>query len=419
VVTGLAAIAAWIAALLYARLDPFDLHVITRHAPALIVLPLAMAAAWAWAAEARFRRATVAWLVIAAIAATMSTTAWVDGIVRDPLRVREPALRVSRARLVALARSEVNLSASELWLSPTGRSFAVAPEPEEEDEEPIDFTIGTTGGAQHIVQAYAVRFADDETIVTVERARDGVAVRTHPVGAPGETPWTVSVAGDPWGTLTVDPVSRRWRLDQPRSAGVRIVSGTIGSDVVDDRVVGNGDPRAGYVQWLGTDAEPLGVVYDYAPPTTLQTVMRGMLDLPWRMPLALRFPRGGMVRSHFDGTCYQGGPGLAVACVVKDGTRSHVWTWDGRDWRASVSLDGEYAVHGRDASGWLAGWQRGRLTLVQPTDGRGLAIGDTCGRGECLTAATYTGQALGGLLTSAGHVSVATYRVEPITPRSP
>jgi hypothetical protein len=59
------------------------------------------------------------------------------------------------------------------------------------------------------------------------------------------------------------------------------------------------------------------------------------------------------------------------------------------------------------------------LTLVQPTDGQGLAIGDTCGRGECLTAATYTGQALGGLLTSAGHVSVATYRVEPITPRSP
>jgi hypothetical protein len=105
-----------------------------------------------------------------------------------------------------------------------------------------------------------------------------------------------------------------------------------------------------------------------------------------------------------------------VACVVRDGTRSHLWTWDGHSLAQAGWLDDELVVQGRDASGWIAGWARGRLTLVLPGTTRAFDVAGTCGRGQCLTAATYTGTVLGGLLTRGGSVTVATYRVRPLSP---
>jgi len=252
-------------------------------------------------------------------------------------------------------------------------------------------------------------------MVTVERDHGQLAVKTRPVAAPNESTWGVSMHGDPWGTLSVDSATRRWRLEQPAAPGLRVLSGVVGSQTVDERTVAKDEPRLGYVQWFATDAEPIGQMYDFKRPTTLETMVAGVLELPWRMPIALRFPRGGTVYSHYDGRCYEGGPRLPVICVARDGTRSHLWTWDGREWRAAGSIAGDYVPQGRDASGWLAGWSRGRLLLVDPSAPRALAVGGTCQRGECLTTATYTGRVLGGLMTTAGHVSVNTYRLEPLT----
>jgi hypothetical protein len=417
VLTGLAAIATWIAVLMYARLDPFLLHVVARRTHALVVLPLAMAAAWMWSAEARFRRGAFAWLALAAIAVGVASTTWLNTIVRDPLLSRGPELQPVRARLVPVATSEVDLSASELWLSPGGRSFAVAPEPPEEDERPLPFTVGTTGGALAIVDAYAIRLVDEDTLVTLERDGEVLSIKARPVTATRETTWSVRITGEPWGDLSVDPATRRWRFEQPGDPGLRIFTGVIGSDRVEDRTVATDAPRIGYVQWFATDAAPIGHSHDYEQPTTMQAMATALLELPWRLPLALRFPNGGTVRSHFDGRCYGGRPGLPVTCVARDGTRSHFWMWDGHEWRPAGSIAGDYVPQDRDASGWLAGWSRGRLLLVDPLSAQALEIGGTCQGDECLTTATYTGRVLGGLMSSAGHVAVSTYRVEPLTPR--
>ena len=421
-IAGLSAVIAWTAVVLYAWTDAFALHVAAKAVPALAILPFATAAAWAWAREPRFRRGLAVPLLLGAIGVALSTTAWVDVVVRDPLRAGGSGLPVTTARLTAIDRADVDASASELWLSPSGRTFAIAPEPPDDDEEdesaPLEFTLGNFDGLRRSVSALALQVPDDEHVVTIEREGDELAVRMRLVTAPETPTWSARIPASGWGTLGVDPRARRWSWQQSTATGVRVFAGTLDAPAVEDRTSRVGDGHR-YAQWLATDGEPLGLGFDATRRGTADLLVREALRLPWRLPLTLRFPGRSDLRSRFDGTCYQGGPSLPVACVARDETRSHLWTWDGRVFRGVGWIPGDYIVQGRSASGWLAGWRRGDVTLVNPANGRAIEIPAACRRGDCLSSVTVAGNIVGGLSMKGGRLAVATYRLDGVTPLPP
>ena len=311
-IAGLSAVIAWTAVVLYAWTDAFALHVAAKAVPALAILPFATAAAWAWAREPRFRRGLAVPLLLGAIGVALSTTAWVDVVVRDPLRAGGSGLPVTTARLTAIDRADVDASASELWLSPSA-TFAIAPEPPDDDEEdesaPLEFTLGNVDGLRRSVSALALQVPDDEHVVTIEREGDELAVRMRLVTAPETPTWSARIPASGWGTLGVDPRARRWSCSsRPRQGSACLPGRSMPRPWRTGRAVCGDGHR--YAQWLATDGEPLGLGFDATRRGTADLLVREALRLPWRLPLTLRFPGRSDLRSRFDGTR---APGRAVA----------------------------------------------------------------------------------------------------------
>jgi hypothetical protein len=226
---------------------------------------------------------------------------------------------------------------------------------------------------------------------------------------------SLPVAG--WGLLTLDGGGRRWRVEVALGSGVRRFDGTVGeAGVAESSWTPGRVPGAAYVQWIASDAEPLGRLYDYQPPGSLAALASSWLGLPTRMPVVLRLGGGREVHSRFDGSCHPGAPGVPVVCLARDGARTHVWTWNGRSLEPVGRLDDDLGVQGRRANGWLVGWSRGRLALVSPDGARAYAVSGACTPARCVSEPVFDGQVLGGLVLEPGRISVATYRLRPVSP---
>jgi hypothetical protein len=166
---------------------------------------------------------------------------------------------------------------------------------------------------------------------------------------------------------------------------------------------------------MASDAEPLGRAYDSTPRGSFETTARSWLSLPWRMPMVLQPGPGREVRSRFDGNCHRGAPRVPVICVARDGTRSHVWTWDGRTFVPASRLDGDFYLDARSVSGWVSGWSKRRLALVAPDGARAYEVLGACTRARCVSEPVFDGHVLAGLVTEAGVTRVSTYRLRPVS----
>ena len=233
-----------------------------RAVPALVVLPLATAAAWAWAREPRFRRGVMVPLLLGAIGVAVSTTAWLDLVVR-----RSAArCRCGHARdpvtLTAVDRAEVDASAAQLWLSPVGTHVCdrarAAVDDEDEESVPLEFTIGRLPGRVTPYPGTRDPGARRRGGGHPRAAGEQLAVRTRLVTAPATPTWSVIVSRNGLGHAGRRAGRPQWRWAHIEAAGVRTYSGLLGSPEVGERFAGGRDPR-GYTQWLTTDEAPLGI----------------------------------------------------------------------------------------------------------------------------------------------------------------
>jgi heat shock protein HtpX len=344
--------------------DVLTFHLWSRSLSAAAVLPLALAGALAFWDRPRVRYLSAP--VAAAGLATMLAgfPAFLDAFGSDPLLVPAGAPSWKPLPPGPFAEFPLEFAATELRLSPGGRSIAVVAANETE-EGPLTFHLGRAGESLVPLEATDLIFTDDEHVLFLESGGTGVHLRYASVSSPAAALWHQHVDGLLAAQLSVGRDRRTWHLDGREGSGRLVhVQGRIGGDAgVERRWKSNGRYGAMVaVASSGASAVVVETQYDAArPPLGL-----------WQLAMFLPLPSSeSFIRAvHPDGDVHIGASRLDVRCVAEqrgierlaciafDGTRSRVFSIDPETRRIApvIQMDGRLFSYARLSSGWLTGW---------------------------------------------------------------
>jgi hypothetical protein len=277
---------------------------------------------------------------------------------------------------------------------------AIADTNDDEDEEgPIRFDLRAADGRRTSVTASDLQFTSDDTVLTVDRTNTAALMAERSVSDPVHIDWQLSVPTPVAGPLRLDVRTRAWEIPalSPRDSIVERYSGIVGDPRIEVRrwLV----PRGAAYYWLiGSGKEPIGIERDYRSYRYALNTWLMPLDAAWHAPLTLHFRLGSPreMRSQFAGDCNDGPPGTPVVCIIRDGTRSHLWAWNGSILESRGQLRGDVMPVARDAYGWTFGVDRARLLAIDPSANRAFDFGALC-RDGCMDTYTFTGTAFGAV----------------------
>jgi len=209
-----------------------------------VAAPLAVAAVLWITASPRRRSASIAAVALAAIPLVLSSRWFAARFVDDPLFTETAATAPAALPMTVDARAELAQPGFGLVLSPNGDRYAllVAAGRESEDDDgddsaPTAFHVGDFAGADTTIEARALAFLDENTVITVARGDQGLELRRVTIAEPARPTWHMRLPRLVAPMLDVDATSARWRVSgttlNPQNAIV--VEGTAGDDHIEER----------------------------------------------------------------------------------------------------------------------------------------------------------------------------------------
>lgn len=354
----------------FGGLNPIRLHQAARSEPGATVLLLALAGACLTLRRPVMRYAAAAAAVGGVLLSVIATTAFLDGVGRDPFLVAAPPVVWRWIDAPSAAQFDLSFEVGQLQLSPHGRLVAVTQLDDDEDESrSARFYLGEPGKALSEMAADDVAFVDDHRALLLVRHDGNAEVRE--VSFDG-TPVVVShqdIGRVAAHSIAYHGASNEWIVtgrDEAR-AFVR-VSGTVG-DNSQVRTAKWSAPSQ-RMEWIdavavhGSDAFVVEKQYVYGPlggsrlaalaPLMIRTYGRSQM---WRVHDRERVDAGhSLLDASCDSDVLDEG---RVVCTAFDGLRTRVVTIDPTTGVVSAlaMMDGRFGRTGSVTGGWLSGWK--------------------------------------------------------------
>lgn len=156
--------------------DVYRLNWFLYWAPSAFLLPLSAAVALFFVRTRGGRLAFVVAAVLALVPLAATTTAFRDAFVDDPLVPRGPVAPSVARGLEEVARAELDVSGTQLVLSPSGETWAVCVAPGWGFCNSLTWRLGRVdgsplpAGAEELTGATQLAFVDDERLVLLSQA---------------------------------------------------------------------------------------------------------------------------------------------------------------------------------------------------------------------------------------------------------
>ena len=357
-----------VAAFLLGGTDPIRLHQSAQRVTAAPVLLLAFAGALTLWRSRRTKYAAIPVLVLAAASTGVASTSFLDRFGEDIFIAPAPAFQWTEARGPILSEFTVPFAADSLQLSPRGRLVAVLQETYDrrQDVETI-FHVGRVGERLTAVSADDLVFVDEERVLIVHDAGDGVEL-TEADARTVETPtWRMRIADLSDPQLSLDATAGRWRvLGWTDEHGAVAVRGVLGSAEIRRQEWPDIETDDGWPESLAASDEDMLTVEAHYTPGLLQRC--GLWRLSWlvqpdaetRFRFTSPAQEVSLLASRLDATCFAGAlKGQHLVCSAFDGTRTRFISVDPASQRVSRLgwMDGRYTSTRRANNGWLSGWR--------------------------------------------------------------
>ena len=348
--------------LLLGGVNVVRLHQGAREWPAATLFPLALAASLAlsgmrgrWPAAAAFAIAGVAVWVIGSIG-------FLDALGGDPLLAPAPPVVLRTMSGSPFAELSTELDISDLRISPTGRSVALATENQHEE---TTFHVGRTGGPLVPLDADDLVFVDDDRLLLLGRDHDATILREAAIDHGTQIVRQHRLTGVDSARLSFDGLAQQWVVVGITQRQVVRIAGRIGSDAVDEqRWTLPARRHFGAYPLVSSDPDVLMLE---------RRDERGPLERLlerwwWRLNLARRttsvlwvLGSGGereLLETRLDLACQHTVVDGPLVCTAFDGTRTRVFAVDYRQRRVDplAMMPGQFAAYGGNTRGWMPGW---------------------------------------------------------------
>lgn len=359
-----------IGAIALSGLDAVTLHQSARTMSAPLVWSIAVAGALVWTRN-RFALAGAVLAAIAAAALALASSMWfLDRFGRDPLLVRGEWMTAATLNLRPSTELDLPFYGSHVRLSPGSRAIAVSEDEDsggENGHTGPTFHVGRPEAALVPLQADDLRFVDDQRVLLLTSARDGVDLREVAIAPPNHILWAVHLPllTAPRLSLNTDDLS--WRvLGSNRAREVVRFEGQVGDVAFRETRWPLGPESDGYIAALAASEDRAIAVESHYERSLLQRTMPAVLSqLTWTMPRTLATLRavgpGGhqaLRASRFGAQCItEPVHGRSIVCSVFDGTDTRLLTLNARgDVTPVGTMPGTFV--GRDVAGrdWILGW---------------------------------------------------------------
>ena len=350
--------------------DGFSAAAVHMRAVSSGTAPIMAVAAAGSLAASRTRRARLL-AAVAATGAALSTAAGtpavLDLVSRDPFLVRAQPLSWAPVDPVGLQIALPD-DTSRVVLSTDASHVALIQQADHEGDGRLTFHVGPTGGRLTPLRAGEVVFTDAVHVVALDAGDEGATIRLIDVRGGGEEVRRWHVQDVRTGSLSVDPVSKRWALTgwDSRQALVTVSADTRG-DAFDERRWPPLRSPHGYVSAAGTVPGGMVAVESRHVPGLLDGWASGraawaLMPQPYRERSRYwKLEPDGRHRllgeSELGAACGAGpAGGDAIACSVFDGTRTRLLGISLTGVRPIASLPGRFVSDGAPGAGWLTGW---------------------------------------------------------------
>jgi heat shock protein HtpX len=349
--------------------DTVRVHQAARSMAAVVVWPVACAAALAMYPGWRQRSLAIGAGAIGLVMAAVGSLAFLDRFGRDPLLVPSEVMTEVRLSSAAAREFELPFYAATVRLSPGGVYAAgqdVGRQHGDEGESST-FEVGRLGHGFVSVNADDLVFLDDERVLTVHETDEGSEVDARLVTQPDVPVWRLPVAGVFGARLAIERRTNRWRIvgwnEEHQIVRAR---GSIGAGNVElTRWPSPIDRRTWRMAVAASETEAFVVETQYD--------VSAIESLSIRTFMALMNP--GRTVSRFwhvgrEGPADLGTSRIAAECLpdvrlderlvcnAYDGTRTHIVALDPatRAIGGVGTMNGRFLADDSSPAGWLTGW---------------------------------------------------------------
>jgi heat shock protein HtpX len=351
--------------------DVIHLHQSARSLPAVVVLPIAFAAALLCHSGPRARVGATTALIVGLTMATVGAVPFLDRFGTDPLLL--PSQTMTDVRIGGAPAREVMLPffANNLQLSPNAVALSSHDMSDNRyrEDQPTTFHVGRIGHPLILtpVMADDVLFVDDERLLTFDQKEDGVELAERTLVQLDAPTWRHKVPDVFDARVSLDRASRRWAIvGWDRERKITRVQGTIGTPDIDVTRWSSPVEAPDWSTSVAASGDHALLVETRYDLTTLNALaIKRALTLLSPGTTSSRLWQLAKDRTRDLGTsvlateCFAGGLGdVGVVCTAHDGTRTRIVTLDAATGAITAigAFDGRFTSDHHSPSGWLTGW---------------------------------------------------------------
>jgi len=377
------------------------LHRLAATSPAAIIAPVALGGALWRLYPARRILAATAW-VMAVVATTVASSAFVGVVVRDPLIAPMERFVQRTATLRPIASGHAPEHAVALRVSPDGRHFASGVDENDEGEPSGTYMVAAIGEPGTSIDAADAQFLDDHRLLVLSASETDATIALRQLSNLNDAVWQVTFPAPSASRLLVDQRSGRWRVTGYTRAEVTRIDGDASGQYHVD-TWRTSPPDSG--QWIvGNDRTLLGLK---ARPNRSWN-RRFLLLYAWNLhipmyPESVAVLDGNNIRmiadSDQDVSCESPAPGQSMFCFATDGGTTRVWRFDGNALTQVGELAGNVTAMNMTPDGELTAWRGTERLLVDAEHGLSVVLPRMGGRYEYWSEWTTAGATVGALVS--------------------
>lgn len=350
------------------------LHHAARSSASAPILLAALAAALAVPGTRRSRIAAAGVMLVALTSTAAGSQSFLEHFGRDPFLLATPRLAEVVLRGTPAREFDVPDATTDIRLSPDGRVVAAVLEPRD-PALPSTFHVARAGEVPAAYQAQDLVFVDNERIVLVDAGASGTTLRMESFAGAGEPGWSAHAGDLVAPSLSIDIVTRRWRLMGWTTARALVrTEGTLGTPAIERTVWPAPQTGDGYVEAVAAAGDRALVVESRISRSALQRIVSGTMWMPLLYRIESRYwsldrdGRRELGSSALHAECRADPlPGTALACSAFDGSRTRFFRLDPATGEAAGIGHFEGRFVGSDSHGeeWLSGWANGTPAAIR------------------------------------------------------
>lgn len=377
------------------------LHRLAATNPAGIIAPLALGGALWRLYPGRRALAAVAWL-LALGAAAVASSAFLEGVVRDPLIAPMEQFVHRTATLKQIASGSAPEHAVALRISPDGRHFITGLDEDGEGEPSGKFVIGIVGEPGTSIDAADAQFLDDRRVLILSSTEQGATISLRMLRDLREPVWQRAVPVPSASRILVDERTGRWRVTGwTRTEVTRIDGDVAGEFQVDSWRVSQYESR----NWVvGNGPVLLGL----KSRANRSWNRRFSLLYAWNLHIPM-YPKSvavldrhgvrSIAESDQDVSCESPIPGRALLCFATDGAYTRVWQLNGDALTPVGELKGDVTAMSMTPDGMLTAWRGTERWLIDAEHQTSVALPRSRDPYEYWSEWTTAGGTVGALVS--------------------